>query len=146
VSLPHEQIELAQATDLAAVRSFYTSVGYGCGIHPGDRLLVSRVEKSIVGAARLCTEGGTLVLRGMYVAEGRRGQGIGSRLLESISGAIGSSGCWCIPYSHLTEFYSRIGFYVCDEEAIPPFLVERWERYTGSGQKVVIMKRSDTIS
>jgi predicted N-acetyltransferase YhbS len=80
----------------------------------------------------------------MYVAEGRRGQGIGSRLLESISGAIGSSGCWCIPYSHLTEFYSRIGFYVCDEEAIPPFLVERWERYTGSGQKVVIMKRSET--
>ena len=143
MSLPHEKIEMAKTTDLAAVQSFYTSVRYGGGVHPNDRLLVSRVEKSIVAAVRLCTEGGTLVLRGMYVAEGRRGQGIGARILESISDVIGSSECWCIPYTHLTGFYSRIGFHMCEGEAIPPFPAERWERYTGSGQKVVVMKRSD---
>ena len=142
MSLPHEQIELAETTDLAAVQSFYTSVGYGGGVQPSDRLLVSWVEQSIVAAARLCTEGGTLVLRGMYVAELRRGRGIGSRLLKSISDAIGSSECWCIPYAHLTGFYSRIGFQVCEGETIPPFLAERRERYTESGRKVVIMKRS----
>jgi len=132
---------LAETTDLEGVQSFYASVGYGGGVHPSDRLLVSRVEQSIVAAGRLCTEGGALVLRGMYVAEGRRDQGFGSRLLEAISEAIGSSECWCIPYSHLTGFYSRIGFQVCEGETIPPFLAERWERYTESGQKVVIMKR-----
>ena len=141
MSLPHELTEWAETDDLAGVQSFYAGVGYGGGVHPGDRLLVSRVEQSIVAAARLCTEGGTLVLRGMYVAEGQRGQGIGSRLLESILVAIGSSECWCIPYTHLTGFYSRIGFQVCEGETIPPFLAERWERYTGNGQKVVIMKR-----
>ena len=141
MSLPHEQIKIAETADPAAVQSFYASVGYGGGVHPDDRLLVSRVEQSIVAAVRLCTEGDILVLRGMYVAEGRRGQGIGSRLLESISDAIGSSECWCIPYAHLTGFYSRIGFQVCEKETIPPFLAERWERYSGSGQKVVVMKR-----
>ena len=141
MSLPHEQIQLAETTDLDNVQSFYASVGYGCEVHPGDRLLVSWMEQSIVAAARLCTEGATLVLRGMYVAEGRRGQGIGSRLLESISDAIGSSECWCIPYTHLTGFYSRIGFQVCEGETTPPFLAERWEQYTGNGQMVVIMKR-----
>ena len=141
MSRPHKQIEWVETADLACVQSFYASVGYGGGAHPGDRLLVSREGQSIVAAARLCTEDGTLVLRGMYVAEGRRGQGIGSRLLESISEAIGSSECWCIPYTHLTGFYSRIGFQVCEGETIPPFLAERWERYTGNGQKVVIMKR-----
>ena len=142
MSLPPEQIELAKTADLAGVQSFYASVGYGGGVHPSDRFLVSRVEQSIVAAARLCTEDGTLVLRGMYVAEGRRGQGMGSRLLVSISDSIGSAECWCIPYTHLKGFYSRIGFQVCEGETIPPFLAERWERYTGSGQKVVIMKRS----
>ena len=110
MSLPHERIELAETADLARVQSFYLSVGYGGGIHPSDRLLVSSADKLIVAVVRLCTECGTLVLRGMYVAEDRRGLGIGSRLLESTSAIIGSSECWCIPYAHLTNFYSRIGF------------------------------------
>lgn len=142
MSLPHEQIELAETADLARVQSFYLSVGYGGGIHPSDRLLVSSTNKLIVAAVRLCTECGTLVLRGMYVAEERRGLGIGSRLLESASGLIGKSECWCLPYAHLTSFYSRIGFHVCEGKTIPPFLAARWERYTTGGKKVVVMKRS----
>ncbi len=141
MSLPHEQVEWAETADLTKLQSFYASVGYGGGAHPGDRLLVTRVEQLIVAAVRLCTEEGTLVLRGMYVAEERRGQGIGSRLLESISEGIGTSECWCIPFTHLTGFYSRIGFQVFNGETIPPFLAERRERYTGNGQKVVIMNR-----
>ncbi len=141
MSLPHERIEIAETADLARVQSFYLSIGYGGGIHPSDRLLVSSADKSIVAAVRLCTECGTLVLRGMYVAEERRGLGIGSRLLESTSAVIGSSECWCIPYAHLTNFYSRIGFRVCEGKASPQFLAERWERYTARGKMVVVMKR-----
>jgi GNAT superfamily N-acetyltransferase len=142
MSLPHEQIELAETTDLDTVQSFYAGVGYGCEVCPGDRFLVSWMEQSIVAAARLCTEGATLVLRGMYVAEGRRGQGIGSRLLESISDAIGSSECWCVPYAHLRDFYSRIGFSECSPESSPGFLGERLHRYRKLGHQVIIMKRA----
>lgn len=140
--MSHEQIEMAETADRARVQSFYLTVGYGVEITPNDRVLVARTGQSIVAAVRLCAEGGTLVLRGMYVAEERRGLGIGTRLLESSSGVIGSSECWCVPYTHLTDFYSRIGFRVCEGEGIPPFLAERWDRYSASGRKVVVMKRA----
>ena len=141
LNLPHEDIELEETTDQAGVRSFYNRVGYGGGVYPDDRLLVVRDNRSIVAAVRLCDEEGFLVLRGMYVAEERRGQGLGSRLLESTSSAIGSSECWCVPYTSLTGFYSRIGFQ--KSESIPAFLKARCERYTESGQLVTVMQRPE---
>ena len=141
LNLPHEDIELEETTDQAGVRSFYDSVGYGGGVYPDDRLLVVRKNRSIIAAVRLCDEEGFLVLRGMYVAEERRGQGLGSRLLESASSAIGSSECWCVPYTSLTDFYSRIGFK--KSESIPAFLMARCERYTESGQLVTVMQRPE---
>lgn len=135
------QIEWFETADRARVESFYLTVGYGVEVTPGDRLLVARSGQSMVAAVRLCAESGTLVLRGMYVAEERRGLGIGSGLLEFSSGVIGSSECWCVPYSHLKDFYSRIGFRECERETTPPFLVERWDRYTASGKRVVVMRK-----
>ena len=141
MSLSHEQVEFVETDDLPGVQSFYARVGYAGGAQPSDRLLVASVDQSIVAAVRLCPEGGTLVLRGMYVANDHQGCGIGSRLLESISTMIGASECWCIPFTHLKGFYSRIGFDVCEGPEIPLFISERWERYKANGQKVVIMKR-----
>lgn len=139
---PHrEQIEFAETADAVGVQAFYLSVEYGGGVQPDDRLLVARADHSIVGAVRLCVEHGVLVLRGMYVAEERRGLGIGTGLLASTSAAIGSSECWCIPYTRLTDFYSRIGFRVCGGDLAPTFLAERRERYTAAGRNVVVMKR-----
>lgn len=138
---PRDQIEFAETSDAAGVQSFYLSVEYDVGVQPDDRLLVARVDRKIVGAVRLCVEHGSLVLRGMYVAEERLGLGIGTGLLDSTSAAIGSSECWCIPYTRLTNFYSRIGFRVCGEGAIPLFLTERRERYMAGGKDVVVMKR-----
>ena len=146
MSRPRLQIKYAETTDVPGVQAFYTTVGYGCGALPGDRLLVARADQSIIAAVRLCTENGTLVLRGMYVAEERQGQGIGSRLLEAMAKVIGAAECWCLPYSHLTGFYSRIGFCLYEGEEAPPFLTERWRRYVDSGQKVVIMKRPTRYS
>jgi predicted N-acetyltransferase YhbS len=135
------KIELAETADLACVQSFYLRAGYSGGASPGDTVLMARTDQSIVAAVRLCAEDNTLVLRGMYVAVEMQGLGIGTRLLEATSAAVGSRECWCIPYNHLMDFYSRIGFRVCESEAIPLFLAERWKRYTASGRDVVVMKR-----
>lgn len=146
MSISRHQIEYAETTDLPAVQAFYSTVGYGGTALPSDRLLVARADQSIVAAVRLCTENGTLVLRGMYVAEEGQGQGIGSRLLESIDKVIGPAECWCLPYSHLTRFYSQIGFRMCEGEDAPTFLTDRWRRYIDAGQKVVIMKKQSLPS
>ena len=141
MSISRHQIVYEETTDLPAVQAFYSTIGYGGTALPNDRLLVAREDQSIIAAVRLCTENGTLVLRGMYVAEERQGRGTGSRLLESIAKVIGPAECWCLPYSHLTGFYSQIGFFMSEGEDAPPFLTDRWRRYIDSGQKVVIMKR-----
>ena len=140
VDLNGIEIIQAETADPAAVRSFYSSVGYGCDLKSDDRIIVAIQDQSIVAAARLCFESDTLVLRGMYVAEMFRGMGIGLLLLERISKEIGSSSCWCIPYSDLESFYSRIGFRVgCGE--IPAFLAIREKKYLAAGQEVMVMQR-----
>ena len=141
--LRHTEIALANATDLAAVQSFYSSVGYSGGPNADDRVLYASQARSIVAAVRLSSEADTLVLRGMYVAEPLRGAGIGSKLLERISAEIASSACWCIPYTHLEGFYSRIGFSVCERGEIPEFLAARKKRYASTGREVTIMQRPE---
>lgn len=135
-------IVLAKTTDLVSVNSFYEEVGYREGCRQSDHILVAKDEQKIVGAVRLCEEGGTLVLRGMYVAEERCGKGLGSRLLEAASAAIGEVECWCVPYVHLVDFYSRIGFCELEGETVPTFLAERLARYCSNKQAVTIMRRS----
>ncbi|MEN8007070.1 MAG: GNAT family N-acetyltransferase [Candidatus Krumholzibacteriota bacterium] len=133
--------ELAGTSDLAAVTSFYETVGYSGGVHPGDRLLVGLLDGRIVAAVRLCEEEGLLVLRGMYVAPDFRSRRLGTELLRFASLEIGPQECWCVPYEHLTGFYAEIGFRVCAGESVPEFLVERQARYAGNGHVVTIMRR-----
>lgn len=138
---PQIEIASAGAGDLAAVRVFYSSVGYGGGIGAEDQVLIARQGGSIVAAVKLSPEGDTLVLRGMYVAEPLRGRGIGSDLLERIAAKIGSSSCWCVPYVHLERFYARIGFRADEHGEAPGFLIVRRERYRSAGHDVTIMRR-----
>ena len=135
------EVALAGSTDLALVEEFYSNVGYGGGLGAADRVLVGRQEESIVAAAKLSPEGDTLVLRGMYVSEPLRGVGVGATLLERVSDEIGSSRCWCVPYSHLRRFYSNIGFTVIPDGEAPGFLLSRRERYRSSGHDVIVMCR-----
>ena len=120
-------------------------MGYGCGLNPEDRILVAVRDQSIVAAVRLCSEGGLLVLRGMFVAGSLRRTGIGTVLLDRASEEIGSSDCWWIPYTYLESFYSRIGFGVCCGE-VPPFLATREKEYLAAGREVMIMHRASTFS
>ncbi len=141
MNVQHTHIELAKAADLPGVETFYEKVGYSCGVCVDDRIVVARDEQAIVAAVRLCEEEGVLVARGMYVAKTLRRKGLGASLLERTSLEIGEAECWCVPYAHLMEFYSRAGFVVCDNTAAPDFLIARLKSYSASGKKVAIMRR-----
>jgi len=132
---------MASAADLAAVRLFYSSVGYTGGVESNDRILVLRQAGSLVAAVRVSPEHDTIVLRGMYVSEHLRGQGIGSKLLERVGGEIGNSACWCVPFTHLERFYSRIGFRAVVSGETPGFLSARKRRYIAAGREVMVMLR-----
>jgi hypothetical protein len=53
--------------------------------------------------------------------------------LARISEELGESACCCIPYAHLVQFYSRIGFGVTEPARSPRFLKERLEGYQARG-------------
>ena len=102
------------------IEAFYrTQLGRAVVLDPADEMLAARDERAIVAAARLHHCAGTLVLRTMVVAEGRRRTGIGTRLLDAVDRAIGGRECYCFPWAHLERFYGRIGFRRLDLTAIP---------------------------
>lgn len=138
---PIEVLEWVAAEDLAAVASFYEGVGYEVGVKSGDRIMVAREGKRIVAAVRLCREESTLVLRGMYVASDRQGQGVGSRLLDAFAANLGPEEYWCVPFARLRDFYSRVGFQECPLDQAPGFLEKRARRYLKSGKEIIIMKK-----
>jgi len=90
-----------------------------------QEIFAARDGAAIVAALRLCPEAGTLVLRTVVVAEGRRGQGIGRALLLVASTAIGPRECWCFPWSYLEDFYGAIGFVRVSDDAVPATLRHR---------------------
>jgi predicted N-acetyltransferase YhbS len=123
------------------VGRFYEAVGYAGGVRDVDVVFVERRGDDVVGAVRLCREEGVLVLRGMYVSGDLRGTGIGTRMLEAVSGEIGDRECWCVPFNGLSDFYSRAGFSEYTSGDAPAFLLERLKRYKAGGMDVILMKR-----
>ncbi|HET8568694.1 MAG TPA: GNAT family N-acetyltransferase [Candidatus Limnocylindria bacterium] len=107
------------------VERFYrTQLGRAVSLDPADEPLAARDDRAIVAAARLHHRAGTLVLRTMVVADGRRRTGIGTRLLDAVDRAIGGRECYCFPWAHLEHFYGRIGFRRVDLAAVPRALAD----------------------
>lgn len=135
------EIALVPPARYDEVAAFYRTVGYGGRLLARDTVVGARDDGGLVGVARLSRECGALVLRGMHVAAGSQRQGIGIRLLEATGNHIGPRDCWCIPYTHLTDFYARIGFIACLPALAPGFIRERFHGYMDRGHEVLIMKR-----
>lgn len=100
-----------------------------------EDLVLERHDAQVVAVARLATEHGVLVLRTMVVADGWRGRGIDSRLLEHASRAISGRTCYCVAWSHLEDFYGRAGFRRVAADELPPHLRERL------GDRLIGMRR-----
>ena len=137
------EIRQATAEDMPRARRFYTERKYGGEIRPEDSVLLAEEEGKLVGVVRLATEEGTTVLRGMQVHPAFQRQGIGTQLLASVARVLGAQPCFCIPYAHLVDFYSKIAFVVIDPAEAPPFLSSRLARYRqrSDGKEYLLMCR-----
>jgi N-acetylglutamate synthase-like GNAT family acetyltransferase len=132
----------AYAEDLERIAAFYRHHDYRPAISPADVIVMAENEGTLCGVVRLCEEHGVLVLRGMRVSEGRRWQGIGTRLLQAVEPLIGERECFCLPHRHLRSFYGRIGFAEIAASEAPAFLQERCTEYRRDyGLDVIIMRR-----
>jgi GNAT superfamily N-acetyltransferase len=134
-------IQVAQPSDLKRIITAYEIWGYQRGIAPGDTVWMAEAADELVGVVRVAPENGTLVLRGMRIAELWRRQGIGSAMLRVVAAWLGGRECFCVPYSHLIGFYGQIGFVETPSAAVPAFLAARLAEYKDSGLDVTVMRR-----
>jgi predicted GNAT family N-acyltransferase len=106
--------------DRLGVEAFYRDqLGRDVPLERDQEVFVARDDDRIVAALRLCPEAGTLLLRTVVVAQDRRGEGIGRKLLSEASRAIGGRECWCFPWSYLERFYGAIGFVRVAADRVP---------------------------
>jgi GNAT superfamily N-acetyltransferase len=122
--------------------ALYEQWGYGGGIGADDVVFAAQHEDAVVGLVRRAAEGGTTMLRGMYVAPDFRRRGVGTGLLAAFVDHLHGTECFCIPFAHLTGFYGRAGFALLPESAAPAMLFERLRTYRSEGHQVVLMRRA----
>jgi GNAT superfamily N-acetyltransferase len=136
-------MNIAQAgpADLADIAALYADAGYGAAIDPADSILVARSAGQLAGVVRLCVEEGVTVLRGMQVRPAFQRQGVGSRLLAACGPWLERGPAFCLPYTHLVDFYAAAGFAPVAADALPGFLARRLESYLAKGQQVLAMRR-----
>jgi len=127
------------------VRALYKTCGYGGGLIDSDRVVVAGDGK-IVAAVRICRENDVLILRGMQVKQEYQRKGIGLAMLRFLQNQMDMSGCFCLPYKHLVNFYAQIGFEEISPKDAPSFLAGRLEKYRGNGNReITIMQIKNDI-
>lgn len=99
----------------------------------------------IVGLVRRTLEHSTTMLRGMHVDPAHQCARVGTRLLANLITGLAGAECFCIPFSHLTTFYERVGFAVVSPAEAPAFLGEWVEQYRREGHDVLIMHRAKDV-
>jgi GNAT superfamily N-acetyltransferase len=134
-------IEVVQAGALAEVGEFYKTMRYDGGVSEADLTLAAKVDGRLAGAVRLCHEGGVIVLRGMQVDPAFQRKGIGHFLLTHCIPYLDRGKAYCLPYSHLVEFYMQGGFILAQPDSLPSFLATRLAGYKSAGQRVLAMQR-----
>ena len=134
------QIRIARPDEYSRVLLVYAALGYRREVDPADTVWLAETVDEAVGIVR-AAEQGTLVLRGMRIAEHARRRRLGTRMLEAIAEWLGDRECYCVPYPYLVGFYGQIGFAVLEPAAAPAFLAERAAAYRNSGQEAILMRR-----
>jgi N-acetylglutamate synthase-like GNAT family acetyltransferase len=133
----------ATSIDLTRLRQFYKAAQYGGTVSDDSVAFFAEEGDALIGVARIELECGTLVLRGMRVSIERRREQVGTALLKEIARYLGEQPCYCIPYTHLIEFYAQVGFIEIVAPEAPPHLRERLSEYRAAGLDVTMMRKSE---
>lgn len=134
-------VRVAAAEEHERAAEAYAVWGYGGGVRPEDVVYIAESGGELVGVVRRTAEHGVAMLRGMQVAPEWRRRGIGSRMLQALVADLRGAECFCVPYTHLVDFYAAGGFATLPPAEAPAFLQARLAEYLGRGLSVLLMRR-----
>lgn len=135
-------IRIHQKWDFKKVTQFYKDNNYNNIPGRKNKILLALDENKIVWCVRICKEYHKTLLRWMWVTQEYQKQWIGTNLLQTFEKYVSNTDCFCLPYSHLENFYSQIGFKKIELQEAPWFLQKRLEKYkTTEKYPCIIMKK-----
>ena len=113
--------------DKADLQAFLDAHGWtGANLEEGSAFIAR--DGAVVGCVRLIeVASGTVVVDDVLVKEGRRGEGIGRRLLQAAMNATGGT-MYLSCHEENLEFYSHFGFEPIDIEDAPVSVVDYWRK------------------
>lgn len=134
---------------LNEISEFYQTHSRSAEIAAEEELVVAYADQKFIGSVRLCNEDGVYTVRTMQVAESYQRRGLGLEILNRLRQRVEElnlTEVYCIPYSHLEEFYGNIGFKKIEAHQAPKFLQERITTYSAkyTDKKYILMKLSLT--
>ncbi|MCL6271912.1 GNAT family N-acetyltransferase [Sansalvadorimonas sp. 2012CJ34-2] len=123
------------------VNQFYRAAGYSGSWGENEQAYCLSDSDNIVGAVKVESLEGVLILRGMYIASDKQSNGYGSLLLSQIEPVLNKAKSYCLPFDHLEDFYGKAGFVRISETELPAFLQKRLGKYVDQGHSVMAMMR-----
>lgn len=138
-------IRRAGHKDAEAINALYSEMKSASGLvacyDDNQIFIVAEYGNSIIGSVRLCVEEGHWILRTMRVHSDFQKQGIGMKMLRELEEYLRMHTCYCLPYTHLINFYGAIGFETIEPMKAPVHLHERFKIYCDKQMPVVVMRR-----
>ncbi|WP_461538387.1 GNAT family N-acetyltransferase [Spongorhabdus nitratireducens] len=142
----NSDIVFSQVTgdQLGLVNRFYKANGHKGKCGREDRVYVARSLQGIVAAVRFTLKGRAWLLRGLWVAQDKRRQGLGYQLLGYCLPKF-SEPVWCYPYAYLITFYRKAGFLEQGCESAPDNIASPWRMYRMRGESFALMSYSQQL-
>jgi GNAT superfamily N-acetyltransferase len=134
-------VRRADRSEWRRVETFYRERKYRGVLSSEAIVMVAERGSDLLGVGRVHAEDGVLVLRGMRVDPPFQRRGVGARMQTRLVAEVGARSCYCIPYTHLRQFYRRAGFIEVGLDAAPFFLRDRVLDYRATGLDVILMRK-----
>ena len=145
-------MEIRKPTPLEYLEAkrFYKKYGGKWNINPHDCVLIAKENGEITGIVRINEENGYQILKGPFVDEVHRRQGVATKMLNELWQHLQGKESYCIPYVHLKGLYKQFGYEAIEFDKAPIFLKKRLlfnnkpKKYSIKKKHMIIMRKRIT--
>lgn len=134
------KFQRVELESFALVDRFYRSHGYKVKCASNERVY-SLIDPTgcYIAAGRLVPQSsGHYWLRNLLVASDQRGQGLATGLMRQLLPDLSPKSCYCFALSHLTHFYTALGF-TQNPAHCPDDILCTYNTYRSRGRDWVLM-------
>ena len=120
-------IRKLHASELTWANERYSEINF-IQSSESDYIAIAEVNGVKAGLGRVSTvDDNNGELGGMYVLPEFRGRAVAGRIVEFLLLNCGHSSLYCIPFSHLENFYTQFGFLPADQTlAVPDAVADKF--------------------